>query len=258
MSSLCYKMDQIKEAFLKVKKDVSVLQEEVLSIKQDINKLKELIEELISISKQAIVERRDEKRLEFEDKFPTQVSENPTDKKFISTEKSYFKPLKHQNQGISIGNDGVPTDRQTNQQTDQQTDFPLIIVGEPTDRQTNPEETSNLIKKDSFKEAVGMLESLDNIKKELRLKFKRLTDQEVLVFSTLYQIEEEKGYADYKSISTKLNLTESSIRDYTGKLIKKGIPVDKIKINNKSIQLKISPNLKKIANLSTILLLRDI
>ena len=80
----------------------------------------------------------------------------------------------------------------------------------------------------------------------------------MLVFSTIYQLEEEKGYTDYKSISNKLNLTESSIRDYIGKLIKKGIPIDKNKVNNKNIQVSISDNLKKIASLQTILHLRDL
>jgi len=251
-------MDYIKEAFFKVKQDISLLQEELNFVKKEIDELKGLMNDMISISRQLISEREEAKTVNVERRLPTQRQESSTEEGFIPTEKESFKPLKHQNQGISTGNEGVPTDRQTNQQTNQQTDFSSIGLGKPTDVSKNTEEKAGLIKKDSFKEAVGMLESLDNIKKELRLKFKRLTDQELLVFSSLYQIEEEKGYADYKAISLKLSLTESSIRDYIGKLIKKGIPVDKIKINNKSIQLSISPNLKKIANLSTILLLRDI
>ena len=102
-----------------------------------------------------------------------------------------------------------------------------------------------------------MLDSLDNLKKEIRLKFKRLTDQEMTVFTTLYQLSESENYADYRAISTKLNLSESSIRDYIGRLIKKGIPVEKTKINNKTIQLSVSSNLKKIATLPTILKLRE-
>jgi Mn-dependent DtxR family transcriptional regulator len=80
----------------------------------------------------------------------------------------------------------------------------------------------------------------------------------MVVFSALYQAEEEEGYADYRTLAQKLKLTESSIRDYVGRLIKKGIPVEKIKINNKNIQLILSPNLKKIASLSTILQLREL
>ena len=80
----------------------------------------------------------------------------------------------------------------------------------------------------------------------------------MLIFSLIYQLEEEKGHTDYKTLSEKLKLTESSIRDYVQRLIKKGIPVEKTKINNKNIQLKISRNLKKIASLSTIMQLRGI
>ena len=112
--------------------------------------------------------------------------------------------------------------------------------------------------KDPIQNAAEILESLDSLKKEIRLKFKRLTEREILVFSTLYQLDEEIGYADYKTLSQRLNLTESSIRDYIGRLISKGVPVEKKKINNKNIKLNISNSLKKVASLSTILQLRNI
>ncbi len=110
----------------------------------------------------------------------------------------------------------------------------------------------------SIHDALEILNSLDEIKKGIRLKFKRLTEQEIIVFSTMYQLEEELGHSNYKLLSDRLNLTESSIRDYVGRLIKKGIPVEKKKINNKQINLIISPDLKKIASLSTILELREL
>src|SRR3989344_1291468 len=158
--------------------------------------------------------------------------------------------LKPINLGISIGNDGVPTNKQTNQQTDQQTKNQQKI---DLSLSNNPPKDHN-----AFDDAIKIIESLDNIKKDLRLKFKKLTDQELLVFSTLYQLEEEFGYTDYKTLSKRLNLTESSIRDYIRKLLKKGISIEKIKINNKNIHLVVSKNLKKIAPLKTILQLRDL
>ena len=117
----------------------------------------------------------------------------------------------------------------------------------------NPKNTEN-----SIENAAEMLKSLDNIKKEIRQKFKKLTEQEWLIFSTIYQLDEEKGESNYREIADKLNLTESSIRDYVARLIKKGIPVEKTKLNNKNIQLKISSNLKRIASLPTIIALRDL
>jgi len=71
-------------------------------------------------------------------------------------------------------------------------------------------------------------------------------------------LDEEKGFSDYKAIAERLNLSESSIRDYVGGILSKGVPVEKQRVNNKTIHLKISENLKKIATLPTILQLRDL
>ena len=78
------------------------------------------------------------------------------------------------------------------------------------------------------------------------------------VLTLLYQLEEQGENVDYTLLSSKLSLTESSIRDYISKIQSKGIPITKEKINNKRIILHISPNLSKIASLDTILKLREI
>jgi predicted transcriptional regulator len=215
-------MDQLKEAFKKVKEDIDSLRQEILSLSQEIS---EINAKLVSNSLPT-----------HNANYPTYNPEIPTNIKPITIDISPFSRLKPQNPVFSTGNEGVPTDKPTNQQTNQHTK----------------------IEENSMENALNILNSLDNIKKDIRLKFKDLTEQEFLVFSTLYQLEENDGTCDYKTLSEKLNLTESSIRDYIGKLIKKGIPVDKTKIKNKNIKLSVSPNLKKIVSLSTILQLRDI
>jgi len=103
-----------------------------------------------------------------------------------------------------------------------------------------------------------ILESLDSLKKEVRFKFKQLTNQEMLIYSTIYQLEEQSIEVEYTLISEKLNLSESSVRDYIGKIIKKGVPLDKIKRDNKKIILSIPQDLKKIASLNTIIQLREL
>jgi len=108
------------------------------------------------------------------------------------------------------------------------------------------------------KKAHQIFNSLDSIKKQIRIKFKKITPQEMLVFSTIYQLEEQQFVVDYSLIAAKTKLSESSIRDYVQKLVKKGIPVDKTKENNKKITLSVHPDLKKIASLNTILQLREI
>ena len=222
-------MDDVKRAFQNVRIDMENLQTEIKFLKQDISEMREDLIEICEIIKKI-----------GENRASTQQTQKPTSSTHPSTLQHTPEVLKPQNIAISTGNQGVPTDRQTDRQTDKYSQF-------------LPKKQEN-----SIDDAARILDSLDSIKKELRLKFKRLTDQEILVFSTLYQLEEEIGFTDYKTIAQKLNLTESSIRDYIGRIIKKGIPVEKKRINNKNIQLTLSKNLKKIATLSTILQLRDL
>ena len=223
-------MDPIRDSFNRVKEDISSLKQEIEFLRQSLSQTREQMRGICEILNK-IVEKQ----------ASTHKLLNQTLSTYSSTLPQEIGGLKSQNLGISTGNEGVPTDRQTNQQTDRQT-----------------QNQGEIQKKSSIDSAAKILESLDSIKKEIRLKFKRLTEQEWLIFSTLYQIEEQHGPTDYKTLSERLKLTESSIRDYIGRLIKKGIPVEKTKINNKTVQLFISQNLKKIASLPTIIQLRGL
>jgi hypothetical protein len=243
-------MGYVKDAFDKVKQDINFISKELNNLRTELDQIRESLIKTIEFIGQ--IEQRNSINLNdlnkkidrLIDKIPL---DSPTDR-YINRANSTDFPtdnlslggLNSQNMGISIGNGGVPTDRQTDRQIDRHI-------------QKNIQNKENLID-----DATEMIKSLDSIKKEIRLKFKRLTEQEFLVFSTLYQLDEEVGYSDYKTISNKLNLTESSIRDYIGRLMRKGIPVEKNKINNKNIQLSISKNFKKITNLPSILQLRDL
>ena len=227
-------MDQIKFAFQKVKQDMDIMAGEIDSLKHFLDENYSLLSNLdkkiqdLSLKISSIVPQK-------EILIPTntsQISTIPTNK---PTDNLPFKPLNTQNLTLSTGNQGVPTNKQINQQTNQQ------------------------IENTSFDTAFEVLNSLDSLKKEIRNKFKKMTEQEFLVFSTIYQMEEEgEGYVDYRSLSKRLHLTETSIRDYVGKLIKKGIPVEKTKLNNKLVQLSISEALRKIAPLPVIFQLREI
>jgi len=224
--------ESIKVAFQKVKQDIDTLHNKLESLTQIFQqnqeqffKINSILEELTS----KIVSKKENISSLTHPAHNSNISAcdafNPANKHLISPQKEHFIPF-------STGNEGVPADRQTDQQTDQQTE------------------------RVSFNQAIDLLGSLDGLKAEIKNKFKKITDQEFLVFSTIYQIEEERGYADYKVLSQKLNLTESSIRDYVGKLIQKGIPLNKSKVNNKVIQLSVSDKLRKIAPLSILFQLR--
>lgn len=262
-------MNNIKEAFSKVKEDIFNIGNDVYYLKKDLNEIREsqievceFIKDLsLKINKfEAILTQNHEnQQIHASTHIPTQNTQNKTVSTHISTDYSHFKPLNAQNLGISSGNRGVPTDRQTIRQTDNQQEITQdLTLSKPISTQIDQNKEIRIQKKDNLKETLEALNKLDSFKKELRLKFKKLTDQEFSVFSKLYELEEEFGYADYKTISRQLNLTESSIRDYIGRIIKKGVPIEKTKINNKMIQLYVASQLKNIVSLQTIINLRDL
>lgn len=216
--------ENIRMAFFKVKEDIQSLKEAINIISDEIEEIKRTLEQ----------------------------TNNPTEK----TDRQTYQTVPQEIGGskstdlvVSTGNRGVPTDRQTAQQTDNYNKkFALI-------EESSSHIDDNLSKIDRVSE---ILDSLDSVKKELRVKFKRLTQQEMLIFATIYQLEDQGLNPDYKVISVKTNLSESSIRDYVQKIIKKGIPVDKFKENNKKVTLSIPKNMRRMAALDTIIKLREL
>jgi len=218
-------MDPVKDAFVKVKEDIESLKEEMNQIKKSLIELCDLIPKMIK-----------KQEIEAANTLPAHNLQLPAVEASNPAHNFLFSPQKAQNEGFSTGNEGVPADRQTNQQTDK---------------------SSQNKEKSSIDEAAEMLKSLDNLKEDIRFKFKNLTNQEWLIFSAIYQLDEEKGHSDYASIAARLGLTESSIRDYVSRLIKKQIPVEKKRVNNKLILLNVSPGFKQLATLGTLLRIRD-
>ncbi len=178
-------MDPIKEAFSKIKEDITQLKNEIYELRINIKEI-----QTTPTHNQAI---------------PAQQTDRQTHNQAIPTHNYPIQPPYTPNSNSSIGNRGVPTDRQTDT---------------PTDRQTH--NYTQITHKTDFEQANEILSSLDNIKKGIRLKFKRLTPQEMLVFSTLYALEEQKTEEiTYRTLAEQLELSESSIRDYINKLAKK-------------------------------------
>jgi len=232
-------MDNVKEAFIRVREDIENLKYELDNLKLFVldskEKMKEIFELIEKLDSKLVLNKIENSSIKEKDK-QTNKQKNFSDLSYNKTnnlKKRNITPLNGQNEGISTGNGGVQTNRQTDKQTDQQT-------------------------QNELDNAIKILGSLDDFKKELRLKFKKLTNQEILVFSTIYQIEEERGYTNYKLLAERLNLSESSIRDYVRRLLRKNVPLEKRKINNKEVKIIISPNLRKIASLETILNLRNL
>jgi hypothetical protein len=249
--------EKIKEAFSKVKQDIFTLGNEISQIKSEIHEIKQLLtsfHNLLNTQKlHEIVENDSSTVRQINTTHPVSSTHN-------STVPQEIEGLKGPNLGISTGNGGVSTDRQTDSSTDRH--MRNTLFSEQKTSSNNLQNSPEYSKKDveeNIQEASKILDSLDKLKKQIRLKFKRVTSQEMAVFSTIYQLEERNPQlSNYKQISLKLGLSESSIRDYVQRMINKGIPLKKSKLDNKKIILSISPELRKIATLDTILKLRDL
>ncbi|MEK6890043.1 MAG: hypothetical protein AABX35_02545 [Nanoarchaeota archaeon] len=241
--------DKIKDAFQKVKQDIEDLKYSLNTITTELYDLKLILNEINrNSSNKPINQQTDTQHI------PQINHINPTDG--LNEHYNYpLEALKDPNTRFSTGNRGVPTNRQTNQQTDRH----MILQGKIEEKAhintQNPLQSTQIDRLQMISQA---LESLDSIKKELRHQFKQLTAQEMLVFSTIYQLEDEGFTVDYPIIASKLSLSESSIRDYVIKINKKHLLISKIKQNNKKIILKIPSQLRQLASLQTLLTLREL
>ena len=276
--------DKIKLAFLRAKEDMRFLLSEIASLKGDIEGIKA---SLISIEASKVDNFDESFRISGKDRqtnsqtdtsthnnwgkngfsgFKDRISlVDPADELLIirsffyksdqqtdtSTVNLPLEAVKSQISSISTGNKGVSTDRQTDQQTDTSTGNEGVKV-RLTKNSTDKRQENGMLGNVS-----ELIDSLDDVKNELKLKVKNLTNQEMLVFTSIYQLEEEGFTVDYAILASKLGLTQSSIRDYIQRITKKGIPIEKSKENNKKVMVSIAPSLKKMATLSTIISLKD-
>lgn len=170
--------------------------------------------------------------------------------------------------GISTGNKGVPADSQqtyiqritgrqaaNEQQTGEQQIEEQQVEGQQIDRIKEGKAKKARIERIPGIKNIGFISDL---KKDLGRKILALTIQEFFIFTEIYILEEKQGAASYREIAKMAGLTESSIRDYVARLIHRGIPIIKRKVNNKVIILRISPDLRSLFTLDSLVKLREI
>ncbi|MEK6846716.1 MAG: hypothetical protein AABY16_00960, partial [Nanoarchaeota archaeon] len=141
-------MDLLKEAFARVRQDIEYLYQEIDYIKQLLSELKA-----------------------HQTNKPTNQHINSTNQHIIPTYQHEEKALKLENLTFSTRNEGVPTNQPTNQQTNQ---HPLIST--PTQIESSVKSKEQRIS--NIQKVSEILSKIDDLKKEVRLKFKRLTEQE--------------------------------------------------------------------------------
>lgn len=84
------------------------------------------------------------------------------------------------------------------------------------------------------------------LNEELSKTFQSLSNQEFLVFLTIYHLEDEHGRATYHDIAAKTSLTSGCIRGYVSNLLQKGAPIVKTKLKNRLICLTIDNSFRML------------
>jgi DNA-directed RNA polymerase sigma subunit (sigma70/sigma32) len=218
-------MDKIKDAFSKIKMDITFLSNELKDIKEMLTEITSKEEKTTELNKTNNFGFQDLHEINSDNQTDTNHHNHP------------LEALKTPFQYFSKGNEGVSTDRQTDRQTD---------------NPSKPRRLEGL----STEEVVSELQI---VREDLKKVILSLTTQELTVFCTVYSLE-DKGFSKitYSLIAKELGLTESSIRDYITRLFKKKAPLEKKKINNKQVSLRVSPGIKVITSLSSIISLKGI
>ncbi len=253
-------MDPIKQAFGKVKDDIAFLKNQIYELKNELSQIQSSLSYLTNNSNSFSkinkpnfsnigFDKQTDTSTDISTHNSTQNIQNSTFRHInstqypVSTDNYSFKAPKSQNFNTSTRNQGVSTDRQTDRQTDTSTGNKGVL----------DKKSSHNVGNTSL-----VLNQLDSIKKDLRFKIKRLTSQEMVVFSFIYQHEDQGFVVDYSSVSQNLKISQSSIRDYVQRIINKGIPLSKEKINNKKVILHVPEELRRLASLDTLISLREI
>jgi len=99
--------------------------------------------------------------------------------------------------------------------------------------------------------------TLSELKESLNSAFRSLTNREFSVFMALYELDKEKGGdITYYELAQRLNLSESTIRDFVNQLIRKKIPIEKYKEFNNKVSLSIKEEFRRLNLYQNLLKLR--
>ena len=83
-------------------------------------------------------------------------------------------------------------------------------------------------------------EQIKKVTNKLNTAFLTLSKQELKLFLTIYQLEDENIIPTYKNISQKMQLSESCLRAHLSSLLRKNIPLHKTYFNNRIVQVSVS------------------
>lgn len=89
--------------------------------------------------------------------------------------------------------------------------------------------------------------SLTQIKQQLSQKFENLRKKELAVYLTIYQLEDDLAKdITHAELSKELNITEDAIRGYISRILQRGIPLTRKKVNNRITVLSIPTEIRDL------------
>ena len=202
----------------KIKKSFSKVKEETDFLKTQINELKSLINEVLK--------------------------KHENQKK---REETVLKNLQVPKEEVSTGNQGVYADIHSFIHSFNRHSTDNYSTNMQTNKQEKDQSKPYLLKfsKEIIK-TTPLLWSLSNIK-EIDNLFSTLTKQEFLTFMLVFQGEEDlqRGIS-YLELSQRMLISEGCVRTYISQMIKKGIPIQKIRLNNKLTLLLIDKEFRSL------------
>jgi DNA-binding MarR family transcriptional regulator len=240
-------LEKLRGAFEKIKDEISFLKSELSFLKKDVEILgKDSIEaQKTANNNELLLNELNQKLSELNESLKLYINSNTptTDFQHSNTYSSKFEGIKPYILS-SNGNEGVPTlPQQTNTQSNT---YPTDDFMNKIQQEVKPDLVPEMPK-------ISIKELVASMKTDLKIKFKALTKQEFHVFSVLFSLEQELNRPlSYKDLAIKANLTESTIRDYIGRLIEKGIPISKERVNNRDILIRVNEDLRNIASLDSL------
>ncbi len=237
--------ESIKLAFSKVKSDIEVLQNEILSSKQAIQEGKETIESL----KSKISELK-EILIELKSQFSTgnegvqSINHSTINQSLAEHSKSFRSRSPNWSFSSKTANNQEEQAKHSEEWTERsekQTKHSEEWTEHSKDLRNSNQSTMQQapIRSSTFSKVRELNEALSKT-------FQSLTNQEFKVFLTIYQLEDERGKATYNDLALKTSLTSGCIRGYVSSLILKGTPIVKTRQKNRQASLTIDNSFRSL------------
>src|SRR3989338_377511 len=250
--------NNLKNSFSKVKEHISHLESEIQSIKNLINQQNLLIQQISARIEDFKHFNQDSTR----NPAKTPILESSTGKNGVNqsinqqaiNQSTSNQALKHTSETPNnTFLDQSSTIRQDNQSITNQSPVNQSPITKKKEENSDFKLSKGIISENFFKKITKQeaiqeqkLETIKSFKTNINDIFRNISKQELRVFLTIYQLEDDKIEATYATVSQQIKLSESCIRGYISTIIKKGLPLSKQKLNNQKTVFFIIPEFKSL------------